>query len=50
MLKPGVETTLVLDYVMHTGMGGPHQFRVHLRTNDPAQPEKLLVVKSNWVP
>lgn len=41
---------LVLDYMMHTGMAGPHQFRVHLQTNDPAAPETLLLVKSNWVP
>lgn len=41
---------MVLDYMMHQGMEGQHQFRVHLRTNDPLEPEKLLVVKSNWVP
>ena len=41
---------LVLDYMMHAGMAGPHLFRVHLRTNDPAAPETLLMVKSNWVP
>jgi hypothetical protein len=33
---------------MHPGMGGPHRFDIHLRTNDPAQPEKVLVVKSIW--
>jgi hypothetical protein len=32
------------------GMGGPHEFRVHLRTNDPTEPDKILVAKSNWVP
>ncbi len=35
---------------MHPGMEGPHTFHVHLRTNDPQEPEKLLVVRSNWVP
>ncbi len=35
---------------MHAGMDGPHEFRVRLRTNDPVQPEMVLVVKSNWVP
>jgi hypothetical protein len=35
---------------MHEGMGGAHEFRVHLRTNDPAEPETLLVSKSNWGP
>jgi hypothetical protein len=29
-------------------MEGPHLFRIHLRTNDPVEPEKLLAVKSNW--
>jgi hypothetical protein len=35
---------------MHAGMGGPHDFRVHLQTNDPERPERELVVLSNWVP
>jgi len=30
-------------------MGGPHDFRVQLKTNDPIQPEKELVVLSNWM-
>ncbi len=34
---------------MHEGMGGPHDFRVHLRTNDPDEPNKELVILSNWV-
>ncbi len=35
---------------MHAGMGGPHEFRVVLHTNDPAEPEKALVAKSDWGP
>jgi len=35
---------------MHEGMDGPHRFDVHLTTNDPAEPELVLVAKSNWVP
>lgn len=35
---------------MHAGMGGPHEFRVVLRTNDPVEPEKALVAKSDWGP
>jgi len=35
---------------MHEGMGGPHEFDVHLRTNDPTQPEVVLVAKSEWGP
>ncbi len=34
---------------MHPGMEGPHDFRVRVATNDPAEPEKELVVLSNWV-
>ena len=40
----------MLNYTMHAGMDGLHEFHVRVRTNDPAAPEKLLVVKSNWVP
>jgi hypothetical protein len=35
---------------MPEGMGGPHDFRVRVRTNDPSQPEKELAVLSNWAP
>ena len=41
---------LTMDYMMHGDMGGPHQFDVHVRTNDPAEPEKILIAKSDWVP
>lgn len=39
-----------MKFMMHGDMGGPHDFRVRLSTNDPAQPMKELVVLSNWVP
>lgn len=35
---------------MPEGMGGPHQFNVHIRTNDPVEPERTLIVKSDWGP
>jgi hypothetical protein len=35
---------------MHGNMGGPHNFRVHLKTNDPAKPDFTVTVASNWVP
>jgi hypothetical protein len=41
---------LTLDYTMHAGMDGPHRFDVHVYTNDPQNPETVLVVKSDWVP
>ena len=36
--------------MMHAGMDGQHEFRVHLRTNDPVEPLKDLTILSNWVP
>jgi hypothetical protein len=38
-----------LSFMMHAGMDGQHEFRVHLRTNDPAEPDKQLTILSNWV-
>jgi hypothetical protein len=35
---------------MHAGMGGPPEFAIPLRTNDPAVPEQQLLVRSLWVP
>ena len=35
---------------MPAGMGGPHEFRVHLYTNDPDEPEMVLVALSDWGP
>ena len=37
-----------MQFMMHKGMEGPHDFRVRLRTNDPTQPEKELVVLPIW--
>ncbi len=34
--------------MMHEGMGGSHEFRVALATNDRTGPERELVVRSNW--
>jgi hypothetical protein len=49
-IKPGQGTELTMRVIMHGDMGGPHHFRVHLHTNDPAQPEVTVSVLSNWVP
>ena len=43
------QTDLMLKFTMPPGMGGPHDFRVQLKTNDPSQPEKELAVLSNWI-
>ena len=38
-----------MEFTMPAGMDGPHDFRIDLRTNDPSQPSKELVVLSDWV-
>jgi hypothetical protein len=35
---------------MSEGMGGPHRFDVTVQTNDPQQPELVLIAKSDWGP
>ena len=49
-LKPGESTTLSMEFMMHEGMDGVHNFHVHLPSNDPQQPDQTLTVLSNWVP
>ncbi len=39
-----------LQFMMHEGMDGQHDFRVHVWTNDPQQPEQQVAIRSNWVP
>jgi hypothetical protein len=48
-LKPGESTNLVMQFMMHPGMGGLHDFRVHLPSNDKTWGDKTLVVLSDWV-
>jgi hypothetical protein len=48
-INPGESTTISLEFMMHGGMGGKHDFRVHLPTNDPKNPDLQLTVLSNWV-
>lgn len=51
VLQPG-ETTVVQSgvFMMHEGMDGPHNFAVHLVTNDPQNPDMVVSVLSNWIP
>jgi hypothetical protein len=48
-LEPGEQATISLRFTMHEMMGGPHEFRVHVPTNDPTQPLIVLTILSNWV-
>jgi hypothetical protein len=49
-LKPGASTTLDMKFMMHAGMDGMHDFRVHLPSNDATWGDKTLTVLSNWGP
>jgi hypothetical protein len=47
-LQPGEKTTLSVSFMMYQGMGGLHDFRVHLKTNDPMLPDRTVQVLSDW--
>jgi hypothetical protein len=50
-LKPGESTIIESSvFMMHEGMDGPHNFGVHLKTNDPTNPDLVVNVLSNWIP
>jgi len=51
VLKPGEITFLESGvFMMHAGMDGPHNFAVHLKTNDPDSPDLVVNVLSDWGP
>ncbi len=47
-MNPGEETDMSMQFMMHKGMEGQHDFRVEVRTNDKQEPNKELTVLSNW--
>lgn len=50
-LNPGQSTYVETpEFMMHEGMDGPHDFAIHLKTNDPENPELLVHVLSDWGP
>ena len=49
VLQPGAKTTVSMSFMMHGDMGGVHDFRLHLLTNDPDNPDKTLQILSNWI-
>lgn len=49
VLKPGQTTTLTVPMYMHGDMGGKHDFRVKLASNDPANAQLELQILSDWV-
>jgi hypothetical protein len=38
-----------MEFTMSSGMAGPHEFDLHVLSNDPTEPDKVLVIKSDWV-
>ena len=48
-LRSGEMTTIRTRFTMHPGMDGPHEFWVHVVTNDPEEPNKILKIFSNWI-
>jgi hypothetical protein len=51
VIKPGQTTTVSSSvFMMHAGMDGRHNFAVHLKTNDPVNPDFVVNVLSNWIP
>lgn len=49
VIQPGHVETLTLNFMMHQGMGGKHRFVIHLHTNDQVEPDRQLVILSNWI-
>lgn len=47
-LAPGESTSITFPMMMHTGMGGYHDFRVHIPNNDPENGNFAFTVLSNW--
>jgi hypothetical protein len=50
-LQPGETTLISMQFNMHgIEMGGIHDFRLHIPTNDPDNLNKTLAILSNWIP
>jgi hypothetical protein len=47
-LRPGEETEVSTEFMMHEGMGGPHLFAIHIKTNDAVEPERVLRIRALW--
>ncbi len=50
VLQPGESTKLDVQFMMHGNMGGKHDFRVHIPTDEPGHSDQTVEVLSNWVP
>ncbi len=51
VLQPGESTYVESSvFMMHPGMDGPHDYAVHLKSNDAANPDLIVHVLSDWGP
>ena len=51
VLQPGESTYVESSaFMMHAGMDGPHDFGLHLKTDDAANPDLVVHVLSDWGP
>ena len=51
VLQPGESTYVESSvFMMHPGMDGPHDYGVHLKTNDTSQPDLVVHVKTKQTP
>jgi len=51
VIKPGESTTIESSvFMMHEGMDGPHDYAVHLKTNDSKNADLVVHVISDWGP
>jgi hypothetical protein len=50
IINPGQQASIRLEFTMHEGMDGPHDFRMSLKTNDPMTPITELIVLTDWIP
>ncbi len=51
VLQPGESTYVESSiFMMHPGMDGPHDYAVHLKSDDPNDPDLVVHVLSDWGP
>ncbi len=51
VLQPGESTYVESSiFMMHPGMDGPHDYAVHLKSDDPNYPDLVVHVLSDWGP
>lgn len=49
-IAPGTSALMRLQFMMHAGMEGPHDFRIRIESNDPIEQSKEIIILSDWGP